>query len=209
MDLCALALPAGFRADGLPFGVTIMAPAFREAELLALGERWQKHLGLTLGAMGWPPPESVGAPPARKTTEENPLLSLLVFGLHLSGEPLNPELTALGGALEKPARTAACYKMALIRRGERRFPGVWRMPDGESGAALSGEIWSLPLAAVGSFLAGVRPPLCLGSVELEDGTWVKGFMAESAACETAKDISGFGGWRAFLAGTDTHGAPIS
>ena len=123
--------------------------------------------------------------------------SLLVFGLHLSDQPLNPELIDLGAMLESTVRTAPSYRMVLLKRGEKRLPGIWRNPA--SGVSLEGEIWSLPNNVVGDFFAKVPHPLCLGTLELEDGSWVKGFLCEAVAYEAAEDISQYGGWRGWLA----------
>jgi allophanate hydrolase len=122
--------------------------------------------------------------------------SLLVFGLHMSGQPLNPELLNLGATLESAVRTAPSYRMVLLKRGEKRLPGIWRNP--ENGVSLGGEIWSLPNEAVGAFFAKVPHPLCLGTLELEDGSWVKGFLCEAVAYEAAEDISAYGGWVKWL-----------
>ena len=180
MDLCALSVPAGFRPDGLPFGVSLIAQAFRDAFLFSI-VNGESAMGRG-SHKGGPDPSST---------------SLLVFGLHMSDQPLNHELTALGGRLERVARTAPRYKMALVKRGEKRLPGIWRQPEG-SGVSLEGEIWSLPNESIGPFFTKVLPPLCLGSLELEDGSWVKGFLAEAVVCESLEDISRFGGWRGWL-----------
>jgi allophanate hydrolase len=195
MDLSAVAMPAGFRGDGLPFGVTWLAPAFAEATLEALALRWEARQALPLGATGQP--AEAPAPASPPLAPEPARTPMLVFGLHLSGQPLNGELTALGARFEGEARTAPSYRMALLRRGEKRLPGIWRQAEG-FGVALEGEIWSLPEDQVGAFFARVPAPLCLGSLELADGTWVKGFLAEASACERADDISDFGGWRKWL-----------
>jgi allophanate hydrolase len=185
MDLSAVALPAGFRTDGLPFGVTVLAPAFGEDALERVAALWEG--GRDAASAN---PDS-GSRAASRT-------SLLVFGLHLSGMPLNHELTTLGATLERTVKTSPSYRMALIKRGEKRLPGVWRQ-KGPTGIALEGEVWSLPDENVGAFFARVPAPLCLGSVELDDGSWVKGFLGEAFACESAEDISRYGGWRGWTA----------
>jgi allophanate hydrolase len=118
----------------------------------------------------------------------------------MSGQPLNHELTAVGATLEKTVQTSPAYRMALLKRGEKRLPGVWRQ-SGATGIALEGEVWSVPEDKVGAFFTRVLPPLCLGSLELADGSWVKGFLSETAACEAAEDISRYGGWRAWMGRT--------
>ena len=122
--------------------------------------------------------------------------SLLVFGLHLSSQPLNPELVDLGATLQSTVRTAPSYRMVLLKRGEKRLPGIWRNPA--DGVSLEGEVWSVPNTAIGDFFVKVPHPLCLGTLELEDGSWVKGFLCEAVAYEAAEDISEYGGWRNFL-----------
>jgi len=183
MDLSAVALPAGFRADGLPFGITVLAPAFKEDLLEQASAVWEHR-----------PASIPSRPVAGETSARTPLL---VFGLHLSGMALNPELTELGATLERTVKTSSSYRMALIKRGEKRLPGVWRQP-GTTGVPLEGEVWSLPDEQVGAFFKRVPSPLCLGSIELSDGTYVKGFLGEAAACEQAEDISRYGGWRAWV-----------
>jgi allophanate hydrolase len=70
------------------------------------------------------------------------------------------------------------------------------------GAAIELEVWALPHTAVGSFLAGIPSPLGLGKIQLADGTQVTGFMCDASATEGARDITEFGGWRAFLRAKD-------
>jgi allophanate hydrolase len=175
LDLSALSLPSGFDGRGLPFGITLFAPAFHDLALLELGDRWT----------GVPTP----APPA-----DPDRVRVAVAGLHLAGEPLNHELTSRGGRLESVARTSSAYRCYRIRRGDRQFPGLVRTGDG---APTEVEIWSLPANGAGAFLRDcVRPPLCLGTLELEDGTTATGFLGEAWAVEGMEDITASGGWRA-------------
>lgn len=175
LDLSALALPAGFDERGLPFGITLFAPAFHDLKLLALGDRW------------------TGTPAPAPVSER---VRLAVAGLHLAGEPLNHELTSRGGTLESLTRTCPAYRAFRIVRGERRFPGLVRSGDG---APVEVEIWSLPPEGAGSFLATcVRPPLVLGTVELEDGSTVMGFLSEDHGVKGMEDITAYGGWRAAI-----------
>jgi allophanate hydrolase len=187
MDLSAIALPAGFRDDGLPFGVTALAPAFREDVLDDAGALWEGRIPARMT-------------PASSLQGDAPRTPLLVFGLHMSNQPLNDELVSLGARQDNTVRTSPSYRMALLKRGEKRLPGVWRQ-SGATGIALEGEVWSVPDDKLGAFFAKVLPPLCLGSLELADGSWVKGFLAEAAACEAAEDISRYGGWRAWMGRT--------
>lgn len=125
---------------------------------------------------------------------------LAVCGAHLSGEPLNGELTGRGARLLRACRTAPAYRLLLLAGGPPRRPGMVRLPTGEpGGAAIVVEVWDVPTPRLGGFLVGVPAPLCIGSVELEDGSRVAGFLCEGHAARDAEDITGFGGWRAFLA----------
>ena len=191
LDLAALAVPAGFRSDGLPCGVTLFAPAFHDPMLAAIGSAMQAAAGLPLGATGNPcPPTPISATPSAY-----PSMPILVLGAHLSGQPLNPELLALGARLRRAVRTAREYGLYALPDGKR--PGLVRRANG--GAAIEGEVWDVPAEAVGALLATIAPPLGLGSVMLEDGSVVNGFLCEAYVVETARDITRFGGWRAALA----------
>ncbi len=190
-DLSALAVPAGFRGDGLPCGVTLFAPAFHDPLLAAIGSAMQAAAGLPLGATEQPCPAQLNP----TNPSAHPFLPILVLGAHLSGQPLNPELVALGARLRRTVRTAPEYGLYALTDGKR--PGLVRRASG--GAAIEGEVWDIPAAAVGALLATIAPPLGLGSVTLEDGSVVKGFLCEAHIVETARDITRFGGWRAATA----------
>jgi allophanate hydrolase len=187
-DLAALAVPAGSRADGAPFGVTLVGPAFSEARLAGIGAALHHASGMGLGAAGMAPP----APPAPPTlaADEVPLLAI---GAHMAGLPLNPQLRRHGGRFLRAARTAPLYR--LYDLGNR--PGLLRVAA--DGVAVSGELWAVPASGIGPFLTEVPPPLGFGRVTLEDGTTPLGFLAEAAGVAGAPDISDTGGWRAHLA----------
>lgn len=193
LDLSALAVPAGFRNDGLPLGVTFIAPAWREAELLALGARWHGQLGGTLGATPapLPPLEAMPAP-----LPEGTRIKLAVVGAHLSGLPLNPQLTTAGGQMVWSGQTAPHYRLYALPNTVPPKPGLVRVNT--HGAAIALEVWELTATEFGRFVAGVPSPLCIGSVELASGESVKGFLCETAALNGAEDITHHGGWRAFL-----------
>jgi allophanate hydrolase len=197
LDLAAVAVPAGFRADGLPFGVTLFGPAFSDRRLAALAALLHRDQGLSLGATGHRPMPEPEHPEADPAAGEGGRLALAVCGAHLSGLPLNGQLTERGGRLLRATQTAPRYRFYALPGGPPHRPGLIR--QGEGGAAIEVEVWSLPLDQVGSFLAGIPAPLGLGSVELADGTWVKGFICEGFAAEGASDITHLGGWRAFVA----------
>ncbi|HZP60960.1 MAG TPA: allophanate hydrolase, partial [Opitutaceae bacterium] len=193
LDLSALAVPAGFRADGVPWGVTFIAPAWREADLLALGARWHADIAGRLGATSHPLPAGtwVATPLAADAVR------LAVVGAHLSGLALNHQLTEHGARLVWSGRTAPGYRLYALPHSAPPKPGLVRVAAG--GAAISVEVWEIPTTTFGSFVATVPPPLCIGTVALENGEQVKGFLCEAAAVEGARDITDFGGWRAYLA----------
>ncbi len=193
LDLSALALPAGFRDDGLPWGITLVAPSGSDRMLTGLGQAWQRSTGLTLGATGASLPAETELAPTGDDT-----IDLAVVGAHLSGEPLNHQLVALGGQLVNATRTAACYRLFAIPGTTPPKPGLLRVAE-SAGTGIEVEVWRLSSAAMGQFLALVPPPLAIGTVELADGTQVKGFLGEAHALADARDITSFGGWRAFRA----------
>jgi allophanate hydrolase len=191
LDLCAVAVPAGFRSDGLPFGVTFIAPAFQDRPLLGIAVKWQHEFGLTLGATGkpLPPPRHV----AHAAAAESVLVA--VCGAHMTGLPLNHQLTSRGGQLHARTRTAPCYRLYALPGGSPQRPGLVRARHGKR---IEVEVWELPMERFGSFVAGIPTPLGIGKLELEDGQWVPGFMCEAHATLTATDITDLGGWRAYL-----------
>jgi len=181
LDMCAVALPAG-EADGRRFGITLLAPAFCD---LALGDLARRFAGSPAD------PAALGAPGA------SGVVALLVVGAHMSGEPLNGELTGRGARLLRAARTAPRYRLYRLATSPPK-PGLVRVQDPE-GACIEGELWALPPAGLASLLAALPAPMALGRVELEDGSASVGFLCEPVALSGAEEITGFGGWRAWLA----------
>ncbi|MFG1305478.1 allophanate hydrolase [Xanthobacter autotrophicus] len=196
MDLCGIAVPAAIAPTGVPYGVTLLAPAGKDAQMAALGRAFVAAGDLPLGASRAPAPPLAPLPAA----EEPGRLDVLVFGAHLSGMALNGDLKAMGGRFVRTAATSATYHMKRLPGAVAR-PGVVRV--NADGAVLEGEIWSLPYEGVGKLLASIPGPLGLGQVELADGTRVTGFLAEAAALDGAEDITAHGGFRAFMAATET------
>jgi allophanate hydrolase len=192
LDLCALAVPAAMRADGTPFGVTLIAPAGCDAALASIGRAFHADTALPLGATGEAQPPLAAIAPRAADGE----IALAVVGAHLSGMPLNRELTASGGRFLEESATAADYRLFLLP-GAPPKPGLLRVDGG--GAAIAVEIWAMPAEEFGRFVARVPPPLAIGTLTLADGRNVKGFLVEAAATAGARDISAFGGWRAFIA----------
>jgi allophanate hydrolase len=190
LDLAAIAIPNGFRPDGMPAGVMLLAPAFHDPLIAAVAAAFHAEAGLKPGA------GETGAPPFTAPAGF-PYLPVAVVGAHLSGQPLNGELVALGARLRRTTRTAPEYRLYALPDGRR--PGLVRMPG--DGAAIEVEVWDMPSAVLGAFLADIAPPLGLGPLTLADGTQVIGFLCESCAVEGARDITAFGGWRAWLGST--------
>jgi allophanate hydrolase len=191
LDLSAVAVPAGFRADGLPFGVTLAAPAFSERTLLALADRLHRAAGVALGATAHAVP--AGEPLAWPAVE---VIPIAVCGAHLSGLPLNHQLTQRGARLAARTCTAPAYRLFALPGGPPRRPGLVRA---EGGGAIEVEVWDLPADQLGSFFGLIPAPLGLGWVELEDGRRVPGFLCEAHATAGAEDVTALGGWRAYLA----------
>ncbi|MDQ1679219.1 MAG: allophanate hydrolase [Frankiaceae bacterium] len=179
LDLCAVAVPAANREDGLPFGVQLIAPAFADAPLLDLAERWCG------GAVA-----AAAAGPGRT--------QVAVAGAHMSGLALNGQLLALGGRLHSRAHTAAGYRLYRLPGAGVARPGLVRTGDGPAGGVAI-ELWDLPHQGVGALLDLIPSPLGLGRVALDDGREVSGFLAETAGIAGAADITAYGGWRAYLA----------
>jgi allophanate hydrolase len=178
LDLAALALPGPIRRDALPFGISLIAPAFRDRQLLELGAAW-------LGE----PTTSRPAGPAQTVT-------LAVAGAHMSGLPLNFQLEIRGARLLGGDRTAPCYRLYALRGDGVRRPGLVRVDD--EGASIEIELWQLSPNALGTLLSEVPAPLAIGRVELSDGREVTGFVCEGHAAAHAEDVTEHGGWRAYL-----------
>ena len=205
LDLSALAVPSGFRGDGLPLGVTLMAPAFADAALLALGARLHAKLGGKLGgtetllaSVGGTDGATGHGEHGRPESAHGSVL-LAVVGAHLSGQPLNRQLTSRGASLQFTTRTASDYRLYALANTTPPKPGLVRSP-GFDGPGIEVEVWRLSTTAFGEFTAEVPFPLAIGNLVLADGLNVKGFVCEPAALDfAAREITEFGGWRSFLA----------
>ncbi|UGY06126.1 allophanate hydrolase [Bradyrhizobium quebecense] len=193
LDLCGLALPAAMRPDGAPFGITLLAPAGRDAALAGIGRVFHADTGLALGAKSVPQPP-LTAVPARARGDE---ITIAVVGAHLSGMALNHELTTLDARLLEETVTAADYRLYALDTTPPK-PGMLRIEAG-AGHAIKLELWAMSPAAFGKFVAAIPPPMAIGTLRLADGRQAKGFIVEPAAIKGAKDISAYGGWRAFMA----------
>jgi allophanate hydrolase len=196
LDLAAVALPAGIAAHRLPFGITLLGPAWSDAALLTVAARWQPWLNQTAGATGQPLPDTmppVEPPPGMGSAT----IDVAVCGAHLSGLPLNAQLTERGASLRCATRTAPLYRFYALPGGPPRRPGLVRVASG--GSAIEVEVWRVPAAQFGSFVAGIPAPLGIGKVQLADGSSVAGFLCEHYAVEGAEEITRFGGWRRWQA----------
>jgi allophanate hydrolase len=172
LDLAAVAIPAGFRANGLPFGVTLIGPAFTDAAL--------HHL-----ASGTYPKTPPGC------------CLVAVLGAHLTGQPLNWQLTERGARLVKTCRTAPGYRFYALSGSVPAKPGLVR-DDSVQGPGIEVEVWAVPMEHFGSFVALIPPPLSIGTATLDDGSVVKCFLCEPYAIPAAREITELGGWRNYL-----------
>lgn len=192
LDLSAVAVPAGFQHDGLPFGVSLIAPAFTDEALCALGALAQRATVNTMGATGLALAPAVAGDGARASGQA---VQLSVCGAHMSGLPLNHELTERGARLARRCRTAPHYRLYALTEFTPPRPGMLRADDG---AAIEIEVWDVPSAAFGGFVDAIPEPLAIGTVTLEDGQQVKGFLCEAQAARGARDITRLGSWRRFM-----------
>ena len=193
LDLCGLALPAAMRFDDIPFGITLLAPAGKDAQLASIGRVFHADTRLPMGARSLPQPPLAALPTGLCGDE----IAIAVVGAHLSGMALNGELKALGGRLLEQAQTAPDYRLYALATIPPK-PGMLRVSAG-AGSSIELELWALSAASFGKFVAAVPPPLSIGTVRLADGRGVKGFIVEAADVDGAREISAFGGWRAFVA----------
>ncbi|QDZ02296.1 allophanate hydrolase [Nitratireductor mangrovi] len=191
LDMCGIAIPTGTRADGRPGSVTLLGEKGRDALCAAVA------LTLEAGSMGatvWERPTHTAIEPGAPRDSE---IAIAVCGAHMSGLPLNHQLTDLGGRFLRAAHSAPEYGLYALAGGPPARPGMVRQAKGGGSIAL--EVWALPKSGVGAFLAGIPAPLGLGTVTLDDGSAVKGFICEAHGIAEAKDITAFCGWRAWLA----------
>ncbi len=200
MDLAGVAVPSGFRPDGLPTGVTFLGPRGRDGTLAAMASAFHQSLGGTMGATGHPlvpleapasEPNAASQPPPGASRH-----AIVVVGAHLTGQPLNHQLVGLGATLVRAARTSERYRLYALPGTVPPKPGLVRVREG--GAAIEVEVWSLDTKAFGAFVAAIPHPLCIGSIELDDDSFAQGFLCENDAIAEAADITHHGGWRSYL-----------
>jgi allophanate hydrolase len=194
LDYAALSVPSSLRPDGLPFGITLIGPCASDLQLADLGQRYHLATGLPQGATGRPLPPA--EPIAALTTPHT--VRVAVVGAHLSGMPLNGQLTERGATLVGAAETAPDYRFFALPGTRPPKPGLVRVAPGQ-GARIALEVWEMPLERYGSFVALIPAPLGIGTLALSDGSSVQGFLCEAEATQGAQDISQYGGWRAYMA----------
>ncbi len=191
LDLSAVAVPTAITAKGLPFGITLIAAAFRDRALLSMAKRIHKDSGLNSGASQFE--LTYGKGPSVGDSEQ---IDVVVCGAHLKGLPLNWQLTERGATLKAETRTASVYRMYALAGGPPERPGL--ILDEEQGEAIEVEVWSMPADQFGSFVDGIPAPLAMGKVNLSDGSKVSGFVCETYGMAGAEEITQYGGWRHYL-----------
>jgi allophanate hydrolase len=195
LDQAALAVPGPFRSDGRAAGITFIGPSGSDGMLASFGRVFHRAVGVTLGATGAALPKE---DKQHASSQLDGMIEIAVIGAHLSGMPLNHELTGNGGIFRRAVTTTADYRFHALAGGPPRRPGLLRIADG-SGLPVQAEVWALPPEGFGRFVAGIPAPLGIGTVRLADGTAPKGFLVEPEGLNGAEDISRFGGWRAYIA----------
>ncbi|CAJ0555242.1 Ff.00g053070.m01.CDS01 [Fusarium sp. VM40] len=193
LDWSALSIPAGFRPDGLPFGVTLISNRWQEPHLLSWAREWFGDEQRLLGATG----SRAHEPSVTASSASSKYIPIAVVGAHLTGYPLNKDVVSRGGRLVKAAKTSSTYRLySLDTTNGPKKPGLKRVSSGEGGE-IEVEVWNLPKTSLASFMSTIPPPLAIGTIELSDGSWVKGFVCEGYGFDGAIDITDHGGWRAY------------
>jgi allophanate hydrolase len=191
--MCAIAVPTAPRSDGRPGSVTLLAASGRDARIAAAARLFETP-----------------APAGAETSAPEPApdeIALAVVGAHMSGLPLNGELTRLGARFLSTARTSADYRLFSLPGGPPFRPGLLRAGRTEGGGAVALEVWALPANRFGDFLRGIPRPLGIGTLTLETGEEVKGFLCEASGTVGAEDVTAYGGWRAYLASRTSTPSP--
>jgi len=188
MNMAAFALPGVRRADGLPAGITLIGRAGSDHYLAETAAHWQSLFG------GEDQGDAIALAPL---DAGEPQVEVAVVGAHLWGQPLNWQLLESGARRLSSTTTSDHYRLYALANTQPAKPGLVRVA--EQGVAIDLEVWAMPLRLFGAFVAAIPAPLGIGSVELADGRWVKGFICEPAGLDGAQDITRFGGWRAYRA----------
>ena len=190
LDLCGISIPSGFREDGLPFGITILAKSFEDFSLLLLGDQIHRLLSSSNRHLDQTP---------KYISSINPSNCFLlgVVGAHLEGQPLNYQLKERKGRLVRTCRTTSEYRLYALNKTSPAKPGLLFVQNA-NGPGIQLEIWSIPNEFVCSFIELIPSPLSIGNIFIEDGQIVKGFLVEPFAIHNAQDITHFGGWKYYL-----------
>jgi allophanate hydrolase len=191
MGLAAIAVPGGFGPSGLPAGVTLIGPAFSDDALAPFAGAMHAAAACGMGR-----DRTAAVPPAPLPEIPAGWLPIAVVGAHLTGMPLNHELTGPGGVKLMDTTTAPGYRLYALPGTVPPKPGLIHDPA-FTGPGIAVEVWALPAAAFGVFVARIPAPLGIGKLSLADGGSVSGFLCEAHALHGAEDITPFGGWRAF------------
>ncbi|HSD93402.1 MAG TPA: allophanate hydrolase [Methyloceanibacter sp.] len=194
MDLAAIAVPAGFRSDGIPFGATLVGPTLSDGMLASVADILHRSLG---GAKLGATPHALASTPPVEVEPASGKIVIAVVGAHLSGQPLNAQLVERCARLVETTRTGAGYRLYALANTSPAKPGL--VFDGAGPGGIEVELWEMDEKSFGSFVALVPPPLSIGTLRLADGRNVKGFLCETHAACGAEDITEYGGWRAWLA----------
>ncbi len=195
LDLCAWAVPSGFQVNGLPTGISLVAPAFHEKVIAEIAARFHQEQSVSMGATKHPLPQKISS---FQHAQESSLL-LAVFGLHLSGQPLNYQLVDCGAKLAFTGKTAPCYQCFVVDENTPKARPAAVRTSKEKGRSIALEVWEMPHTALGAFIARIGPPLGIGNVLLDNGSTVKGFICEGGnALDGLKEITEFGSWRVYL-----------
>lgn len=197
LDYSAIAVPAGFRQSGekkdLPFGVTFFSKAFKDDALLDIAARYSNFTRYPLGSMMLP---FTDVEESTKVSDSDESL-LCVCGAHLKGFALNSQLSELGARFVKSTRTSKNYRMYIVSDdGKVVKPGLVR--DLDNGESLEVEVYSISKDKLGYFMQLIQYPLGIGRVELESSDYILGFICEGEAVKGKKDITSFGGYRAYM-----------
>ncbi len=192
LDCAAVAVPAGFLDNGLPWGITFFADALQDRKLLSYASLWQQAVQLPLGATQQALPASV-----HTSVSFSDSIPVVVCGAHLDGLPLNWQLRERGAHLVEATSTSSHYRLYALPGSPPQRPALVR--DEQQGSAIEVEVWQVPADQFGSFVSGIPAPLGIGKLELADGRWLPGFICEGHAIATATEITQWGGWRHYLA----------
>lgn len=192
LDMCGITVPTSPRSDGRPGSVTLLAEAGHDARLAAVARGFETGCTRKMGGTAHPLPQPQPLPAAPSDRFE-----LAVCGAHMSGLPLNGQLMDCGAEFVKKTQTSARYHFYALAGEPPARPGLVRS-EATQASSVSLEIWSLPKTSLGNFIEGIPAPLAIGSIELSDATWVKGFLCEASAVKGARDISHIGDWRKYL-----------